>query len=283
MAENAENKEDASVATKAAETYYDSSDADEFYFHVWGGEDIHVGLYEDGLSIKEASERTVGALMEELGELTADDHVLDLGAGYGGAARRLNRRFGCKVTCLNVSETQNARNREMNEAGGYDGVDVVYGNFEQLPFPDETFTVAWSQDAFLHSGRRMKVIGEVARVLKPGGRLVFTDPMQNPNAPADIMAPILSRIHLSDLASFDFYREAAKEHGLEVVAMHDLSPQLPRHYGQVRKDLESRRDEIEKLASKAYVERMLEGLGHWVNAGDAGHLAWGIMVLRKPE
>lgn len=272
-----------SVAALAAESYYDSSDADEFYFNVWGGEDIHVGLYDETTSIREASARTVEALIEAVGPITAEHRVLDLGAGYGGAARVLAKRFGCKVTCLNFSKTQNVRNAKYCQEGGFDGIDVVYGNFEELPFEDESFDVAWSQDAFLHSGKRDQVIGEVARVLKPGGRLVFTDPMQDPNAPAEIMAPILERIHLSDLASFEFYRAMAKKHGLEVVSMTDLSPQLPRHYGQVRKDLESRRDEIEKLASKAYVERMLSGLGHWVKAGNAGHLAWGIMVLKKPE
>jgi len=272
-----------SKAALAAESYYDSSDADEFYFHVWGGEDIHVGLYETNTTVRDASARTVEALIEAVGPITADQRVLDLGAGYGGAARVLAKRFGCKVTCLNLSETQNARNRKYCEDGGFDGIDVVYGNFESLPFEDESFDVAWSQDAFLHSGRRDEVIGEVARVLEPGGRLVFTDPMQDPNAPKDILGPILERIHLSDLASFDFYRQMAKKHGLEVVSMADLSPQLPRHYGQVRKDLESRRDEIEKLASSAYVERMLQGLQYWVDAGNSGHLAWGIMVLKKPE
>ena len=32
-------------ATTVARDYYNSSDADHFYAQVWGGEDIHVGMY----------------------------------------------------------------------------------------------------------------------------------------------------------------------------------------------------------------------------------------------
>ena len=40
------------AAVDIARDYYNSDDADHFYFHVWGGEDIHVGLYaHDDLSL----------------------------------------------------------------------------------------------------------------------------------------------------------------------------------------------------------------------------------------
>ena len=35
-----------SSSSTVAATYYDSSDADRFYAEIWGGEDIHIGLYE---------------------------------------------------------------------------------------------------------------------------------------------------------------------------------------------------------------------------------------------
>src|SRR5690606_14939690 len=104
---------DASVVD-TTERYYDSQDADEFYFHIWGGEDIHVGIYETPTQpVREASRHTVEAMAAELGELGAAQRVLDVGAGYGGAGRYLAQRFGCHVTCLNLSETQNRRNREL--------------------------------------------------------------------------------------------------------------------------------------------------------------------------
>ena len=103
------------AAESVAENYYDSSDADIFYERVWGGEDIHIGLYESGLSIFEASRKTVELMATTLITLDENSRVLDLGAGYGGAARYLAEKYGCQVTCLNLSETQNERNRLLNK------------------------------------------------------------------------------------------------------------------------------------------------------------------------
>lgn len=279
---------EASPATQAAQRYYDSREADEFYFNIWGGEDIHIGLYgeDQERSIREASSLTVERMLELLDRHASIDtspRVLDLGAGYGGAARTLARRRDCEVVCLNLSETQNARNRQLCAAARLARVRVVHGNFEHLPFPADSFDVAWSQDAILHSGARQQVVDEVARVLRPGGHFLFTDPMRADDVDPATLGPILERIHLDDLASFAFYRKACIRAGLELVRIEDLSPELPRHYARTKADLIARRAELESLSSPAYVANMLEELQHWVDAGEAGHLAWGIILARKPD
>ena len=269
-----------SVAS-VTEAYYDSDEADRFYSHVWGGEDIHVGIYEPGDSIRAASSRTVERMIACIGALGEHTRVLDLGSGYGGSARVIAKRFGAQVTCLNLSETQNARNRELCESQGLsDRVTVVHGNFEALPFADESFDVVWSQDAFLHSGSREQVLREARRVLRRAGQLVFTDPMQADDCPAGVLGPVLDRIHLESLASFAFYREAARRVGLEPVELQDLSSALGRHYIEVRRELERRRPEMVDLCTPAYVERMSAGLQHWIDAASLGHLAWGVLHFR---
>ena len=263
------------------EAYYDSEEADRFYFHVWGGEDIHIGIYAPGDDIRTASRRTVDRMIDKLGGIDGSTRVLDLGAGYGGSARAIARRFGARVTCLNLSEIQNARNRALSDAQGLgDRIEVVHDNFETLPFDDASFDVVWSQDAFLHSNRRDRVLAEARRVLREGGQLVFTDPMQADECPPEALGPVLARIHLESLASFDFYRRTAPEVGLELVAIDDLSGELGRHYGAVRAELESRREEMTALCTPAYVARMIDGLGHWIEASSRGHLAWGILHFR---
>lgn len=79
-----------SEVVNIARDYYNSEDADNFYAIIWGGEDIHIGLYETvDEPIIEASHRTVRHMLGILGELRSDFHVLDIGSGYGGAARHL--------------------------------------------------------------------------------------------------------------------------------------------------------------------------------------------------
>ena len=273
-----------SEVIETARSYYNSDDADNFYFYVWGGEDIHIGLYETpGESIAEASRRTVRRMAEQVSELNEQSRVLDLGSGYGGAARYLAKTYGCRVTALNLSEKENSRHREMNREQGLDGlIEVVDGSFESVPAGDDTFDLAWSQDAILHSGERGRVIGEIARVLRPGGELVFTDPMQADDCPPGVLQPVLDRIHLDSLGSIAFYREAAARHGLREVKVIELTDNLVRHYARVRDELEHNRAALAGKVSDAYIERMLAGLGHWVEAGEKGYLRWGILHFRKP-
>jgi len=272
-----------SEVVETARDYYNSDDADNFYFHVWGGEDIHVGLYDGPQdTIAEASRRTVERMCSLTENLGPSSRVLDVGAGYGGAARYLASRYGCRVVALNLSEKENERDREMNrEQGLADLIDVVDGSFEHLPYEEASFDLVWSQDAILHSGERDKVVGEVARVLRPGGDFVFTDPMQADDCPPGVLDPVLQRIHLDSLGSVAFYRESAAKHGLAEVQVLSMPDKLTTHYGRVREELERLRPTLEGKVSDEYIERMITGLGHWVSAGEKGYLNWGILHFRK--
>lgn len=271
-----------SSAVERSEAYYDSSEADAFYQTIWGGQDIHIGLYRsDDEPIADASRRTVATMAERIDGLGAGTRVLDLGAGYGGSARYLAERFGCRATCLNISETQNDLNRKLTaDAGLSDLVDVVHGDFENIPDEADSYDVVWSQDAILHSGDRNRVLDEIRRVLRPGGQFVFTDPMQSDNCPEGVLQPILDRIQLSTLGSFAFYRSALTERGFREASVEPLTDQLRTHYWRVCKELKDRYAEAVKLSGQTYVDNMIRGLQHWVDGADRGYLAWGIMDFR---
>lgn len=270
-------------AVDLAEAYYDSDDADAFYREIWGGEDIHIGLYDPpDLDIATASHATVVKLAGLIDGVNETTRVLDIGSGYGGAARYLAKTYGCRVTCLNLSDVQNATNEKKNREQGLSAlVRVVHGNFEALPFQSGAFDVVWSQDAILHSSNRQKVLSEVVRVLGPGGQFVFTDPMQTDDCPKGVLQPILERIHLSSLGSPAFYRNALAGLGMEEATFVPLLQHLERHYSRVGEELAKRRTDVEAHASAQYVERMLAGLKNWVNGAKAGHLMWGMFRFVK--
>jgi len=271
-----------SEAVERAEAYYDSTEADAFYQTIWGGQDIHIGLYQDEAEpIADASRRTVETMATRLVNADETTRILDLGAGYGGAARYLADRFGCQVTCLNLSETQNALNRELTEAAGLtDRVSVVYGDFESIPDPDDSYHIVWSQDAILHSGNRARVLDEIRRVLIGGGQFIFTDPMQSDDCPDGVLQPILDRIQLTSLASFSFYRAELSARGFDESVTPALTDQLRMHYSRVGLALKDRYDEAVKLSGQTYVDNMIKGLQNWVDGADRGYLAWGIMDFR---
>ncbi len=273
---------DGSSVAETTEAYYDSSEADAFYAAIWGGHDIHIGIYagEDD-SVHEASRRTVATMADRLEGIGDGSTVLDLGSGYGGSARALAERFGCSVACLNLSEVQNERNRALcRTAGLQERIEVIHGSFEAIPGEPDRYDAVWSQDAILHSGNRERVLSEVARVLRPGGQFIFTDPMQTDDCPPDVLQPVLDRIHLDSLASPGFYRKSLSGLGFEEIGWAEMPEQLGRHYATVRAELLARREEMVARCGSDYVTRMLEGLGHWVEAADRGYLTWGIHHFR---
>jgi sarcosine/dimethylglycine N-methyltransferase len=273
----------ATTVVATARDYYNSHDADQFYFLIWGGEDIHIGLYEQEQDpIRTASHRTVMKLAEQATQLQAGARVIDLGSGYGGAARYLAQTFGCHVTALNLSETENERHRMLNQSQGLDHlIDVIDGSFEDIPAADASFDVVWSQDAILHSGRREQVVAEIARVLRPNGELLFTDPMQADDCPDGVLQPVLERIHLDSLGSVAFYRRVAAQMGLVEVSTNLMTEQLVNHYSRVRQELQRQWAVLTNHISNDYLERMDTGLGHWIDAGRQGYLNWGLLHFRK--
>ena len=279
-----------STAASTAAGYYDSNDADRFYAEIWGGEDIHIGLYNAvNEPIASASRRTVEALAALIQAPQTDSPkesscVVDLGSGYGGAARHLCQNPLVKVEAINISAVENTRHRELNRAAGLDRqIQVHDASFEAVPLEDACADVVWSQDAILHSGDRQQVMKEAARLLKPGGVMVMTDPMASDGVPSSSLSAILERIHLSDLGSPERYKGWANNAGLQRDVWDDRTPMLIRHYSRVRDELQRRHDELKLSISPNYLAKMDSGLQHWVEGGNAGRPCWGLMRYRKPE
>ena len=90
-----------------------------------------------------------------------------------------------QVICINISKRQNDLNNSLNKAAGLQGKISIPGekSFFDTGLPDSSCDVVCSQDSFCHAGSaRHKALEEASRLLKPGGRMVFTDFMQTEEA-----------------------------------------------------------------------------------------------------
>jgi cyclopropane fatty-acyl-phospholipid synthase-like methyltransferase len=109
----------------------------------------------------------------------ADGHILDVGCGSGGPALFVAREAGCRVTGIDVNEAGiNAGQSLIREAQMADRVALLKADVAQpLPFGDCEFDALVCIDAICHFPGRARLFGEWRRILRPGGRMLFTDPV----------------------------------------------------------------------------------------------------------
>lgn len=111
--------------------------------------------------------RSASALLAALPARTFGQ-VLDAGCGPGGMSR-FWRRAGSRVTALDLSAQMLARARELDAADGY-----VEGDIEALPLADGRFDLAWSNLAVQWCTSLPAALGELRRVVRPGGIVAFS-------------------------------------------------------------------------------------------------------------
>jgi len=114
--------------------------------------------------------------LQELAQIRKEDRVLDIGAGLAGAARMLAASPGCLVDCIELTSDFCAGAELLNRLTSLeDRVAVHQGSALDLPFPDDTFEVAWMQNVGMNIPDKRKLYSEIFRVLKPGGRFAFQE------------------------------------------------------------------------------------------------------------
>jgi SAM-dependent methyltransferase len=112
-------------------------------------------------------------------QLAPEAHALEMACGSGGPALFLARTTGARVTGMDIDERGVAQANRMAQELGIAG----QAHFQQadashpLSFEDATFDAILCIDAINHLPDRLAVLREWRRALKPGGRLLFTDPL----------------------------------------------------------------------------------------------------------
>jgi len=114
----------------------------------------------------------------DLAGIRPGDAVLDVGCGTGTLALIAKERIGRAGRVAGVDPgTEQIAHARKKAARRHVPIEFQTGVIEQLPFPDQTFDVVLSTLMMHHLPAPLKRQGlaEIARVLKPGGRLVIAD------------------------------------------------------------------------------------------------------------
>jgi ubiquinone/menaquinone biosynthesis C-methylase UbiE len=110
-------------------------------------------------------------------KLTHDSNVLELGCGSGGYAIYLAERVACRVTGLDINAqairnaNRLARVKDMLPLVRFVRADIS----QKLPYDSAVFDAVFANDVFCHIPSRFALLAEVFRILKPCGRLLYSD------------------------------------------------------------------------------------------------------------
>ena len=214
--------------------------------------------------------------------VTADDEVLDVCSGMGGPARYLAWKTGCRVTGLDLTTSRVQGATELTAIAGLsDRVRFVEGNALDMPFEPASFTLAIGQEAYAHIPNKPQLVRECARVLRPGGRWVFSDILRRQALPEDDARRLFDGMRFSEIASVEDYSSWMADNGLRVVRVLDLSEEwtrILRERHAMYRSLEAQT--IERLGREHY-ERYDRAYDHFVGLYQVGVLGGALIHAER--
>jgi 2-polyprenyl-3-methyl-5-hydroxy-6-metoxy-1,4-benzoquinol methylase len=175
-------------------------------------------------------------------DLSTGKTLLDVACGSGGPALRIAERTGCSVVGIDLHEQaiatakSLASQRNLKERAEF----YVVNASEPLPFPDGRFDAITCIDAVNHLPDRPLVIAKWARLLKPRGRLLFTDPVT-------VTGPLTNE-EITVRSSAGFFLFVPKDYDKDVIAQSGLR-------SLVRKDVTSNMAEVAERRRAAREKR----------------------------
>jgi SAM-dependent methyltransferase len=162
-------------------------------------------------------------------DLREGETVLDLGSGGGIDVLLSARRVGPSGTAYGLDMTQEMLELARSNAreAGVANVEFLEGLIEDIPLPDASVDVVISNCVINLSTDKAAVISEIARVLRPGGRVGVSDVVAEDHlSPADRAARGSYVGCIAGALSFEEYRRLLEGAGLvdvEVTPTHELA------------------------------------------------------------
>ena len=163
----------------------------------------------------------------EILDVGANSHVLDVGSGLGGPARRLAKATGCRVTGVDLSEDYCAVGNELTGwLGLSERVCLEPGDATKLErFAPSSFDAAWSIHVGMNIEDKGSLYANVAQVLKPGAPFVLFDILSASTEEPQYPAPWAATPEQSFLASAEEMSVHLQRAGFSIIEIRDQTSQ----------------------------------------------------------
>jgi ubiquinone/menaquinone biosynthesis C-methylase UbiE len=181
-----------------------------------------------GDAFRPGGEQLTKALGEKLC-LSENSKVLDATCGPGSSAVVLAKWYDCRVTGIDMSETNlEIARRKAERFGVADRIELIIGDVEKQNFDDGTFDAVITECALCTFPDKDAAVAEMHRVLGTGGRLGITDVVINGELPEELNNILTYILRISSAQSADGYPKLLSNCGFRNIVHEDHSDALAR-------------------------------------------------------
>jgi SAM-dependent methyltransferase len=216
-------------------------------------------------------------------ELSSGKTLLDVACGAGGPALRIAAITGCSVVGIEVHEQAVATARSLAvEHGWAERAEFRSADANRpLPFSDASFDAITCIDAINHLSDRPRVVADWARLLKLGGRLLFTDPitLTGPLTSEDIAVRSSAGSYLFVPHGYD--ECVIAQCGLRLMVCEDVTANMARIAEARRAARASRSAALREIEGDQAYEGQQEFLGIAARVAREGRLSRFVYVCKK--
>lgn len=243
------------------------------HFGYWSGDD-------DPATFEQAMAEMTDQMIRRV-DPGPGQRMLDVGCGNGAPALQLARARDVEVVGISVSERQVARGNDGARAAGLaDRVRFEQVDAMNLPFPDASFDHAWALESMLHMPDKGRVLAEMARVVRPGGRIAIADMTYRELPPEQRSAvPVSDTTVYASLATLAEYEEHISGAGLVTTDVTDVTRETARNHIEYVNWMTARREQYVDILG---VEGFELFVSNQAALGRMPELGYVLITARRP-
>ena len=270
--------------------YYSDTNTTQFYLNLWGGDSIHIGIYNDIYKynktnskknklkdIKMAIDKKKNVMLKFLIMYMNDKwekyYIADFGSGYGGTSRYLYNKLSelhkFSIDCFDISEDNCMINTQKNISQHCD-IPVYNMSFLNIPFTKK-YNCIYSEDAFIHINDCDSIFKEVSNKLLKGGVLIFSDIILTEQCNHGQIKEVYDRVGITNLETHYSYVEHGLNNGLHYVNSLEYKNSMLHHYKNIR-------DVVDETIEN---KKIIEGLDSWIKHIEMNNITTKLFIFVK--
>jgi len=211
--------------------------------------------------------------------------LLDVACGAGGPALRIAAITGCSVVGIDIHEQGVSTACLLAAQRGLSGIAKfrVVDAAQPLPFPDASFDAITCIDAINHLPNRLHTVAEWARLLRPGGRLLFTDPTTVTGPLTNAEIAVRSSIGFFLFVPPGYDKHVVVDCGLQLLEAENVTQNMAEVAKRRKAAREARSSGLCEIEGAQAYERQQEFFAIAARIAEEGRLSRFVYVAEKPR